>query len=185
MACPSGGVQTRGAVSTQGSRFSGTGGAAFVPIISLTPQQQLASLPPAQRAMMLQQIQQRQAAQPQAPAPALAPTAALAAAQASQQTPKLEPPSVVPAVALPVAPAIAPEEAERKLVEALRVRAEDGQAAAQFSLALRYLKGRGVEKDAEQAQTWLRAAAALGYDPAIRRLAEFTPAPTPTESPAK
>jgi len=47
-------------------------------------------------------------------------------------------------------------------LEELRKRAEDGDAAAQCDLGLRYAKGEGVSKDATEAVKWWRRAAEQG-----------------------
>jgi hypothetical protein len=47
-------------------------------------------------------------------------------------------------------------------LEPLRKKAEAGDAAAQFSLGLRYGNGEGVPKDYAEAMKWLRKAAEQG-----------------------
>lgn len=159
------------------------------PTIVLSASQQLASLPPAQRAMMLQRIQQQQAAVAR-PAAAATPPPAAPAANLQAAAPATPPPAAAAPVraAVLVAPvnAVSPEEADRKELEGLRKRAEEKQGSAQYSLALRYLQGRGVEKDVVQARQWLEAAVAGGYTRAASKLAELGDLKTPpAEPPAK
>lgn len=60
--------------------------------------------------------------------------------------------------------------AEAKVVDFLKRRADQGSASAQYDLALRYLEGRGVEENREQAATLLDAAAKQGHADAVRKL---------------
>jgi len=53
-------------------------------------------------------------------------------------------------------------------IEALKEKAEKGDAPAQFELAYRYGKGLGVNKDEKEAVIWFGKAADQGY-----ALAEF------------
>jgi localization factor PodJL len=55
--------------------------------------------------------------------------------------------------------------------EALRLAARDGNTAAQFIVATRYLDGNGVETDLTQAAHWYQKAAEAGLAPAQYRLA--------------
>src|SRR5262245_23852531 len=48
-------------------------------------------------------------------------------------------------------------------VAALSRRAESGDAAAQFELGVRYVNGKGVERDEVTAVAWIRKAADQGY----------------------
>ena len=53
-------------------------------------------------------------------------------------------------------------EADRKNVEAIRSKADQGDTAAQCELGLRYCSGDGVAKDYVEALKWLRKAADQG-----------------------
>ena len=52
-------------------------------------------------------------------------------------------------------------------VDQLRVRAENGDASAQYRLGVRYAAGRGVTRDGGMAVKWLERAAEQGYGPAL------------------
>jgi hypothetical protein len=91
-----------------------------------------------------------------------------------------------PAVAAPAPPAIVPaqpvdpekakaekEAALKRVVEFQKKRAEAGSATAQYDLAMRYLKGDGVEKDLAAAKKWLEAAAKNGHTLAPKKLEEL------------
>ncbi|MEF8792673.1 tetratricopeptide repeat protein [Thiohalorhabdus sp.] len=58
-------------------------------------------------------------------------------------------------------------------VRLLREDAEAGEARAQRHLANRYLRGKGVEADAEQAAHWMGRAAEGGLATAQRSYGEF------------
>ena len=49
--------------------------------------------------------------------------------------------------------------AVRQEIDALRTRAEEGVASAQFNLGDRYVTGEGVPQDAVEAVAWTRKAA--------------------------
>ena len=53
--------------------------------------------------------------------------------------------------------------------------AEQGHAAAAFSLGFMYANGKGVAKDAAKAVEWYGLAAAQGFAPAQQRIKEFIP----------
>lgn len=55
-------------------------------------------------------------------------------------------------------------------IKYLTQRAEDGSPSAQFTLAMRYLKGDGVLKDPEKARTYLTKAADAGFASAQHEL---------------
>ncbi len=57
----------------------------------------------------------------------------------------------------------APVQAQTPEIDALRVRAEAGNAVAQCNLALRYDTGDGVQQDDVEAVRWYRLAADQGY----------------------
>lgn len=61
----------------------------------------------------------------------------------------------------------------KRVIEFQKKRAQAGSAAAQYSLAVRYLEGDGVEKDLAEACKWLRAAAKQDYTWAKRKLVEL------------
>lgn len=89
-------------------------------------------------------------------------------------------PVVSPPPALPAAPATntarltpAQIEAQKRAVELLRQRAEAGNASAQYELAMRYLNGKGVEKNPAEARKWLAAAAKQDYVWAKKKLEEL------------
>jgi len=48
-------------------------------------------------------------------------------------------------------------------LESLKTKAEDGSIDAPYFLALKYMKGDGVQKDAEEAAKWMKMAANRGY----------------------
>jgi TPR repeat protein len=52
----------------------------------------------------------------------------------------------------------------------IRIKAEQGDAAAQFSLGAIYAKGQGVAQDYAEAAKWYRKAAEQGYTPAQCKL---------------
>lgn len=58
-------------------------------------------------------------------------------------------------------------------VRLLQQDAEAGEPRAQRHLANRYLRGQGLEADAEQAAYWMGQAAAGGLAPAQRSFGEF------------
>jgi len=67
------------------------------------------------------------------------------------------------AVAVLVALAVgAPVQAQTPEVDALRVRAEAGDAVAQYSLGVSYATGRGVPQDYAEAVLWYWLAAEQG-----------------------
>ncbi|HCS22144.1 MAG TPA: hypothetical protein PLW48_11915 [Alphaproteobacteria bacterium] len=61
--------------------------------------------------------------------------------------------------------------AEGYYLAALKRRAEAGDPAGQYELALRYYLGRGIAQDMTAARGWLARAAEGGYAPAKRQLA--------------
>jgi TPR repeat protein len=63
--------------------------------------------------------------------------------------------------------------AERKLAEAARVRADQGDAQAQYDLGVSYAQGRGVRRDHAEAVRWYRKAADQGYAKAQSKLASM------------
>jgi type IV secretory pathway VirB10-like protein len=114
------------------------------------------------------------------PPPSPQPPAGQSAAPAkpAPPTPPATPGSPSTAVPAPPPPADAEkarQETIRKTVEFQKKRAEDGSAAAQYDLGLRYLKGDGVEKDEKTGRKWIETSATNGYSLAIKKLEELTP----------
>jgi TPR repeat protein len=73
--------------------------------------------------------------------------------------------------------------AEEATVSFLKLRAASGSVVAQYDLALRYVDGRGVEKDTKEARRLLTLAAAAGDDRAsgkLKELEELEAVPAPT-----
>jgi hypothetical protein len=71
---------------------------------------------------------------------------------------------------------------QRKTIEFQKQRAEAGSDTAQYDLAMRYLKGDGLERDAAKARRWLEKSAKSGNTLAAKKLKELppeTPAPKP------
>ena len=56
-----------------------------------------------------------------------------------------------------------PVQAQTPEIDALRVRAESGDAVAQYDLGVMYANGLGVPEDDAEAVRWLRLAAGQGY----------------------
>ena len=78
-------------------------------------------------------------------------------------------------------------EADAKVVSAYRVRADSGDADAQYELALRYLSGKGVAKDYDAGTKLLEQASKQGHKKAaekLKTLPRTATSPQP-ESPAK
>ena len=70
----------------------------------------------------------------------------------------------VAAVAVLVALALCvPVQAQTPLIDELRVRADQGNATAQYDLGVMYANGLGVPEDDAKAVRWLRLAAGQGY----------------------
>lgn len=99
---------------------------------------------------------------------------------------KVEPQKEVAALAVTPEPPVLPPMvikskerlAEEAKVEANRLKftldqATNGVASAQYELGLRYLEGRGVEKDELAARSWLEKAAGKGHTYAKRALANL------------
>jgi TPR repeat protein len=59
---------------------------------------------------------------------------------------------------------------QRDKFTALEQQARAGDVEAQYEIGMMYLKGRGVEKEQEQAYVWLGKAAKQGYEKAITRM---------------
>lgn len=152
-------------------------------------------VPPQQRGPLGPRGQQRP--QPVTP-PAPAPPTDQPPAQTDTQTPA---PPVTPPIRRPAPVAtIRPvdpekekaerEKAEQRTAEFERQRAEQGTGWAQFALGMRYLSGKGVEKDPEQGRAWIEKAAKNGEEQAVKKLAELdkqkndTPDPVLEKKPA-
>lgn len=70
-------------------------------------------------------------------------------------------------------PSQSKEETERKVIEFQKKRAAAGSPSFQYELALRFLEGKGLEKDLEQAKYWLQKSAEGGSALAQNKLAEL------------
>jgi TPR repeat protein len=66
---------------------------------------------------------------------------------------------------------------EKKKLQWQLERAEKGSDPAQFALGMRYLEGKGVEKDLKKARKWLEASAKQGNAEARKALAEHPELP--------
>jgi TPR repeat protein len=66
---------------------------------------------------------------------------------------------------------------EKKKLQWQTERAEKGSDPAQFALGMRYLEGKGVEKDLKKARKWLEASAKQGNAEAKKALAEHPELP--------
>jgi TPR repeat protein len=75
-------------------------------------------------------------------------------------------------------------EEEKKKLQWQMDRAEKGSDNAQFELGVRYLDGKGVEKDPKKARKWLEASAKQGNADAKKKLAEHPELP-PLDEPKK
>ena len=64
---------------------------------------------------------------------------------------------------LPQAMAATPADVARKSFQETKIKAEKGDAAAQFNLGVSYANGQGVPKDEAEAAKWYRKAADKGY----------------------
>ena|SRR6266404_8637486 len=82
------------------------------------------------------------------------------------------PPHLTPAPALQ-GPDFDKAEVQKRIVAFQKQRAREGSDSAQFQLAMRYLKGEGVEKDSARARQWLALSAGQGNAEARRKLAEL------------
>lgn len=72
---------------------------------------------------------------------------------------------------------------EKNLVEYHKKRAEAGSDRAQYELGIRYLAGKGVDKDEKLARKWLQKSAKAGNEQAIGKLKELKwPLADPEES---
>jgi TPR repeat protein len=66
---------------------------------------------------------------------------------------------------------VAPDPTDKPVdIESFRRRAEAGDAAGQFSLALCYFQGQGTRKDVKEGARWFAAAAEQGHPAALARL---------------
>ena len=61
-------------------------------------------------------------------------------------------------------------EQSQEAVQRIAKRAEAGNPAYQYMLAMSYLRGDGVKKDRAKADLWFRRAACGGFEPAQRHL---------------
>jgi hypothetical protein len=86
-------------------------------------------------------------------------------------------------VAAQTAPAAQTSPSANELAET-RFAAEAGDKVGQTELGLLYLKGAGVPLDPKKGRYWLSKAAAQGYEPASRALAQLTTGGVPAASSA-
>lgn len=108
------------------------------------------------------------------PPPAPAPAASGKPATPTQPvTPAA--PTTVPAPPPPADAEKAKQETQRKTLEFQKKRAEEGSAAAQYELGLRYLKGDGLPKDAVTGRQWIEKSATNGYSLAVKKLEDLPP----------
>jgi hypothetical protein len=93
---------------------------------------------------------------------------------------------VMPAPPKPDPAKVAAQQAkvQKDLLAFQQMRAAEGSPPAQYSMALRYLTGDGVNTDAETARSYLKKAADSGYLPARSKLDELDhpPAAAPAEA---
>jgi TPR repeat protein len=68
---------------------------------------------------------------------------------------------------------------EKKKLQWQTDRAEKGSDTAQLALGMRYLEGKGINKDPKKARKWLEAAAKQGNADAKKALAEHPELPPP------
>ena len=73
-----------------------------------------------------------------------------------------------------------------KQFEFYKRRAEEGSDHAQFELGMRYLNGKGTDKDEALGRQWMEKAAKQGHKEASQKLATLpaAPAATPAAAPA-
>lgn len=103
---------------------------------------------------------------PAAPKINNSPAPGAAAASAAQ-------PAATPSKAQQASDAAKVSAEEQKKIAWQKERAEAGSASTQYDLALRYLEGKGVEKDPKLAKKWLEKSAAAGNEKAKLKLAEL------------
>ena len=113
-----------------------------------------------------------------------------------------QPPSVratssgaaAPATAAPAKPATAAELEQKQLEQSAEEkkklqwqleRAEKGSDPAQYALGMRYLEGKGVDKDLKKARKWLTESAKQGNAEAKKALAEHPELPALDDKDAK
>jgi TPR repeat protein len=117
--------------------------------------------------------------------------------QLRPQPPSVRPPSPGAAPAAAAAPKAPPTAAEaeqkqmelsleeKKKLEWQKDRAEKGSDPAQYALGMRYLEGKGVEKDLKKARKWLTESAKQGNADAKKALAEHPELPPLDEKDTK
>ncbi|HUS35169.1 MAG TPA: SEL1-like repeat protein [Verrucomicrobiae bacterium] len=104
--------------------------------------------------------------------------------------------AAAPGIAAPKTPPTAAELEQQKMEQSIEEkkklqwqteRAEKGSDTAQLALGLRYLEGKGINKDPKKARKWLEAAAKQGNADARKALAEHPelPPPDPVQSTEK
>jgi len=103
-------------------------------------------------------------------------------------------PGASPAAAAPKAPPTAADleqkqmeqsAEEKKKLQWQMERAEKGSDPAQYTIGMRYLEGKGVEKDLKKARKWLTESAKQGNADAKKALAEHPDLPPLDEKDAK
>ena len=82
---------------------------------------------------------------------------------------------------LPQAMAATPADVARKSFQETKIKAEKGDAAAQFALGLMYDEGRGVPKDEAEAYKWYLLAGAKGDEMAKKAIPPFEREITPAQ----
>jgi len=107
--------------------------------------------------------QQQQPAQPARPAPQAVPAQQ---APPRQLTPQEE-----------AKAQIQKDKNDVKQFDFYKRRAEEGSDDAQYQLGLRYLSGKGTDKNEKQGREWLAKAAKQGHAQATKKLAELGPEP--------
>ena len=107
--------------------------------------------------------QQQQPAQPARPAPQAVPAQQ---APPRQLTPQEE-----------AKAQIQKDKNDVKQFDFYKRRADEGSDDAQYQLGLRYLSGKGTDKNEKQGREWLAKAAKQGHAQATKKLAELGPEP--------
>jgi hypothetical protein len=74
---------------------------------------------------------------------------------------------------------------EKKLIDWQKQRAESGSENAQYELGMRYLTGKGVDQNPDEAKKWLEKAAKQGHSQAKRKVEELNKAGGSVETAAQ
>jgi TPR repeat protein len=131
----------------------------------------LALTAPAGHAQSARQLTRKVVPQPANQPPAKQPTTPPAATRPPAVAPAQ--PTVTPAPVDPEKEKAKQAEALKKTIEFQKKRAEEGSPSAQYELAMRYLRGDGLEKDVETGRKWLEKSAGKDYSPAKKKLEEL------------